>query len=777
MCCAPGLALAQSADTQASETVDPTNEATQIDEIIVTAQRRSERLRDIPFSVTAVQGEELLQQGVTDVAQLQKVVPGLSVQQSTLGVPIYSIRGIGFYDTAVTASPTVTTYVDQIPLAYSAETRGAALDVQRVEVLKGPQGTLFGLNATGGAINFVANKPTDQAEAGFDLDAGRFDTFNAQGFVSGPIAPNLNARLALRAETRGDWQESLTANDALFGKTGDSTLGERRFYSGRFLLDWTPSDRVGLEFNLNGWKDNSDTQAAQYLGFYPAAPADPFNAAVYAALGDPRLITDPGGSRVASWDAGRDYSRDDYFYQLSINGHIDLTDQITLSSISAYSKYKEDSFTDPDGLAYNDLGAHLLADIESYYQELRLSGDSGRFKWMLGANYAEDTTTEVQVQYLQGTQAHLGPFPYPTAELRNHQEITTVGVFGSLDYKLTDELTLQASVRYTDQDRDYAGCLADSGDGLMATAIGAIFGAATSPGACLTQTTAGVVPPVIVDSLPEDNVSWRASLNWKPAADTTVYASASTGYKAGGYSLLPAVFAVQLTPATQESVLAYELGARTAFAERRVQLSGAVFYSDYDDKQITGSIVLPPFGPLPILLNIPRSRVWGAELEAILRPISGLAITAGVTYVNSRIEENPSDPLDVYGYPANFIGESFPNTPEWQGVVDAQYDFALSGRLNGFVGATFSARSSTATALGNSNTTITGLPGLEIDGYGLLDLRAGVETADGAWRFQVWGRNVTDETYATNRIKQVDTLSEFVGMPATYGVTLSYRFR
>lgn len=772
-----GQASAQTAPEEvATATAQPAEQSDPF-EIIVTAQRRSERLSDVPMSITAIKGDQLARQGITDVAQLQKLVPGFSFQQSTLGVPIYSIRGIGFYDTSVTANPTVTTYVDEVPLAYSAEARGVALDVERVEALKGPQGTLYGLNSTGGAINFIAAKPTESLTAGFDIDAGRFNTVNAQAFVSAPLSPNLGIRVAVRNEYRGDWQKSYSPNDALFGKTGKDSLGERKFLNGRLLLDWAASDSVNFRLNVNGWRDRSDTQAARFDGFYATAPADPFNAGVFAALGNPALTQLPKESRIASWDAGRDYARDDYFYQASLAADIGLGDALSLHSISAYSRYRERSLTDPDGLTYTNLTGLVNADIELYYQELRVSGSFGPVSFMAGGNYAHDSTNESQLQHLSSTNAHLGPFPFTGVYPRNAQKIDTWAGFGSADIALTDTLTLRTSARYTDQRRDFDGCLADPGNGSFSTAISAIFGVAALPGHCLTQAAPGVLLPSVTDRLSENNFSWRGSLNWKPGTDSLLYLSVSRGYKAGGFSLLPAIFAVELTPARQELVLSYEAGFRASAMQRRIQLSGAVFYYDYKDKQITGSIVLPPFGALPTLLNIPKSRVYGAELEFTARPVEGLRLAGGVTYVNSRIQENPSNPLDMYGFPADFIGESFPSSPKWQGVVDAEYGFEVGNDLRLFAGASVTARSSTATVLGNSNSILTGRPKMEVGDYILLDLRAGIEGPDGRWRAQIWGHNVTDTFYLTQKIKQVDTLSEFVGMPATYGITLSFRYR
>src|SRR6267154_4843890 len=208
-------------------------ETNQLEEVVVTAEKRSERATDVPMSITAVTAEQLEKQGVVSVADLTKIVPGFTFQPSDYGTPIYSIRGIGFKDVAVAVAPTVSVYLDQVPLAYSAMTSGAAFDLERLEVLKGPQGTLFGQNSTGGAMNFIAAKPTDHLEAGADATYGRFNEADSQGFLSGPLSDTVTARLAVRTEQRDAWQQS---------ETRDAQLGVRNFSTVGLLIDWKPRE-------------------------------------------------------------------------------------------------------------------------------------------------------------------------------------------------------------------------------------------------------------------------------------------------------------------------------------------------------------------------------------------------------------------------------------------------------------------------------------------------------------------------------------------------------
>ena len=202
---AAGSAQAQQTTTpSATDRARDAQASTTVQELIVTAQKREESINDVPMSVSAASGETLTELGIQDTSQLVKIIPGFNYTPSYYGTPVYSIRGVGFLDTSLAASPTVSVYVDEAPLPYSIMTQGASLDLERVEVLKGPQGTLFGMNATGGAINYVAGKPTEDFRAGFDASYGRFNTVDLQGFVSGPITPTLSGRIALRLIRSGD---------------------------------------------------------------------------------------------------------------------------------------------------------------------------------------------------------------------------------------------------------------------------------------------------------------------------------------------------------------------------------------------------------------------------------------------------------------------------------------------------------------------------------------------------------------------------------------------
>jgi outer membrane receptor protein involved in Fe transport len=274
---------------------------------------------------------------------------------------------------------------------------------------------------------------------------------------------------------------------------------------------------------------------------------------------------------------------------------------------------------------------------------------------------------------------------------------------------------------------------------------------------------------MVVGGLDEHNVSWRTGLNWKPTGKVLLYANVSRGYKAGSFPTLSATTSPQDTPVKQESILAYEAGFKLTLLDNTLQLDGAAFYYDYSNKQIKGKLPDPIFGNIAALVNVPVSRVKGLELSAIWKPIAGLTISPGATFADSRIGGNFQN-YNLLGQLGNFNGEALPYAPKWTGNVDANYEWPVKGDWNAFIGSNLSFQSATNGGFGD-------LPIFTIKAYDLLDLRAGVETPDGHLRFSLWGRNVTNTYYWTSASHLVDTFTRFTGMPATYGVSVSYRYR
>lgn len=774
---------AQSSTSPAQQAADPNPAG--MEEIVVTAQKRLQNINTVGLTITALSGETLKNQQINSLSDLANVIPGLSYTNSSQGTPIYTLRGIGFYEASLAAYPAVAVYLDETPLPFPALEKHSAFDLQRVEVLKGPQGTLFGQNSTGGAINYISAKPTKEFSAGLDVGYGDYNTTIDEAFVSGPLNDVLSARIAARAEHGDGWQNSLSRPDDTNGRVAN--------YMGRILVDFKPSDTIKFELNLNGWLDKSDTQAPQLIGIQWQNPVH-----------DPALANAPFSPETpgaADWKQGNTHANNK-FWQAALRGDIGITDDITLTSLSSYISYTQnqaDAVSGIDGQITDtprDFGT-----IRSISQELRLANaNDNPIRWVGGINFEHSTVHDINVNNYQDTSlnatyAQIG-YPLATSYNTNDQVMMNYAAFANAEYDILPSVTLKAGARFTRSDRKDASCFADhsgtqndvggflyhllypafSGGNTLGPYTGQCASLDNFPGP--NGAAPSFLPGAFHGSLNQSNVSWRVGADWKVADGILVYGNITRGFKAGSFGVLPATVQSQFLPAKQESVLSYEAGFKATLMEHALQLNGAFFYDDYKDKQLRSKVDVPAFGLIDTLENIPESSIRGAELELTASPIRGLTVNATLTYIDATIDKFVG--INASGLVADFAGTPIPNTPPWQFGVSADYQFPVTPDWNGFVGGSVNYRAGTVAIIGGNQPppAAFGITSklFQIDSYTLVDLRAGVESEDGNWRLQLWGKNIFNQYYFNNVFETYDAIVRFAGMPATYGATLSYRF-
>lgn len=474
-------------------------DAAGVGDIIVTAQKRSQSINSVGLTITAASADTLLERGVVNTADLGKIAPGFTYTEAIAATPVYTLRGIGLYDYGLASTPSVAIYVDEIALPSPVMTPGATLDLERVEVLKGPQGTLFGESSTGGAINYIAAKPTSTFQTGGNLSIERFGRVDVNGYVSGPLGDRLKARLAFRAVEGGDWQYSVT-------RPGDKN-GKKDQLFGRLLLDYEASDKLKFRINANGWRDRSDLPQSQFISNQlnivaapdardpyarvdPAAynaitnPASPgfdgsfvgrqntvFNRAAAGEVGARNYLAGPNGdgstvaenARAAEWSSALPTSSNDSFYQLSLRGDYKVSDRITLTSLTAFERVQIDRFTDGDGTTAQGLDTNLTGVSKTFSQELRLAGASSRFNWIVGGNYSHTNSTDnVQYNIFDLSLNEVLPgLRFQQTQSNNRQEVNNYAAFANADFKITSGLTFLAGIRYTNSKRDAFNCNSD----------------------------------------------------------------------------------------------------------------------------------------------------------------------------------------------------------------------------------------------------------------------------------------------------------------------------
>ncbi|MGE0830990.1 MAG: TonB-dependent receptor [Hyphomonadaceae bacterium] len=491
----------------ASSAMAQESDSASVGEIIVTAEKREASVNSVPMSITAMTGEALEEQGITQVRDLERVATGFSYVEGSFSMPVYSLRGVGFNDSTLGSRPTVSVYVDETPLPFAIMTRGAALDVQRVEVLKGPQGTLFGQNATGGAINYVAARPGDEVETGLDLELGNYGAVNVGGFVSGPMAESWGGRLAFRMESRNGWQESAS-------RPGD-TLGDVDFMQGRLLLDWDPASPFSATLTLSAYIDRSETQAGQFYQYQlfnasgEGLGLNPFLAAV---------TRPPESNEYADWLQGRDYGRDNEFAQAALRWDWEFSPSLTLTSLTSFVTYDHYHSQAYDGTQYNAGSFVTRGEIDAFNQELRLSGEGwNRLQWILGVNYEEASVFQMDDGHTDSSASFaLAPFAayFTDYGQYSNQEFETLAIFGNVDFDLTSTLTAHLGARYTEARDDFNGCSIDGtylGDPSLSIGLAGVYSYIRS---LIPPEAGGPLPPVTIE--PNGCVTMTSPLQTRP---------------------------------------------------------------------------------------------------------------------------------------------------------------------------------------------------------------------------------------------------------------------
>lgn len=442
----PAVALAQTGQGTAPASVG-------VGEIVVTAQKRSESINNIGMSIAAISGSELQDRKLSDLEEVITQVPGLTFAASQYDTPIITLRGVGFNEVSLGVYPATSLYVDEVPLPFPAMASHSAFDLERVEVLKGPQGVLFGTNSTGGAVNFIAAKPTSDLSAGFDLSYGRFNTIEGNMFVSGPIGENVGLRLAVQSANGDAWQKS---------NSRDEKNGKKDFTVGRLTLQVEPSDSVRLTAVATGWKDTSDPLALQFVASTPKsfAQAPTIAAAQFA------VPFSPEKPRAADWSTIAEPRGDKDFWQLSLRGEFDISNSTKFTSIVAHSEYNQDQTIDTDGSPLNSSDIlRTVGFVKSTFFEGRVDGEIGDLRWLVGGNYEDSHTYENPfIQFVDNTSNRPQGFHVNRTVTPNDQKIKSYAFFGNLDYKVTDQLTVKAGARYTQTKINSFICNADPGN-------------------------------------------------------------------------------------------------------------------------------------------------------------------------------------------------------------------------------------------------------------------------------------------------------------------------
>lgn len=788
---------AMSAPVHAQENTDNGNqivstEAATDNMIVVTANRREASLQDTPLSISAFGEDELKNRSITSIEQVGAIAPGVQISTYQGDTSIF-IRGIGTPTIIAGTDSSTATYVDGVYISRPAAIGPQFFDIERIEVLRGPQGTLYGRNATGGAVNIVTNRPTDILEGNLQLTVGNYDRFRVAGAVSGPLSDAIRARLAFQLEDRGGYA-TVTRPD-----NSTERVEDKEDFSVRLTVEADISPDATL--TVNGDYYRADDKANAY--FYASAGyADevpdwygtregsqtlPYfaikNAGRVSAVASRNIFADvPFFNEVENWGLGATLDWNIADYNLKVIG-----------------SYRDTNPVSQNEFDLSDTFNNYVGREEDHWQwssEVQLSSPVDQpFSWIAGGYYFQERNIidndifgnfwePILIQGFTDLQAAgvLPPFPvvFPETDLccelhlSGEQETKAWALYLDTQWDVSDQFTVRLGGRYSEEKRDgrqnfdlvmlpntriapntifFPNAITEDRDAAQPDPFGFIIAPVNGP------TTFNAFTPKI-------------GIDFKPNDDVLLYASIQRGFKSGGYN----IGSTQRDPFEPEKIWSYEIGARTELLDRALLLNASAFWYDYTNLQAQDSV-----GNQPIIQNVGKARVRGFEVETVARPSDFFRLEGAVTYVDAQFAEGQLTeslrPAPLTQAPGTLLrdldGLRLPRAPRWKFSVAGQVDQPLGDMGNITARAEYHWQS-------KIYFTVFNIDAASQESYGLLRASLGFTSADEKWSIRLFGDNLTGETYFTNQILTGTVYgAEFVGplgAPRTYGIDLGFSF-
>ncbi|MCP4594379.1 MAG: TonB-dependent receptor [bacterium] len=742
-------------------------------EIIVTARKREEKLQETPVAITAFTTEAIEERSITDLSDVGDFTPNLDFSSTGIfgGTPSEAtvfVRGIGQIDNALFADPGVGIYVDGV---YLARAQGAVLDlldVERVEVLRGPQGTLFGKNTNGGALTVTSRKPGGGFGGYVDGIVGGYDRRDVRLKLDLPLVRDqLWSSLAISSANRDGFTASLATGEHFDDVNRDAVHG---------ALRWFATSNVVIDFAADYTRNRGHARQEALIDVRPTPLLEFYNKIVGAAgfpVYDERWLT--GDLRLSYATSPTLYNDDVYGVALTVSAQLG---SLGLTSISAYRTFSSELIAEADGSPVPLGEANWNQNQHQLSQEVQLSGVNGRLSWLVGAWYfSELANAKLQTIVLGDLYAALEAAPGPIyAPLGFPDSLCNPGpappgmpcfggagnpanllfffgdgnlefidldndsyaIFGDGTLTLTDRLKLTAGLRYSYEEKKF-DYLRDPANGYPDT--------------------------VLFNQDSWDSLSPKIGLSFQVTPETLLYASVAYGFKSGGFNGRPQDRGV-LDAYDPETVLAYEAGFKTDWRHNRLRLNGALFFSDYKDIQYGASLVDEHGNPVLVTQNAGEAEIRGFELELEAWLSRGLSLFATVGHTDPKYTKvNQQEPLVAS------LDSTLPKTPAWNGSAAIQYAVRLpkAGELRARLD--YSYRTKVYNDIANT-------PQIAQDAYGLLNARLSYTPTWSSWELALFGTNLTDEEYLENSLLAAayGAAIGVSGRPREWGLTTRYRF-
>jgi iron complex outermembrane recepter protein len=724
-------AFAQDADAAAEEE--------ESGDIIVTANRVEQNLQDVPIAVSAVSGDRLLDTGTTSLENIGDLVPSVSFRKGTTSAnSAIFLRGVGTITFSVAAEPSVSTVVDGIVLSRSGQSFIDLVDIERIEVLRGPQGTLFGKNASAGLVNIISRGGTDSFE--FDANAEYYegDEYRLRASVSGPLGPNLSGRITgFYGSYDGNIRNIATGND----------VNGYEHYGVRGILDYD-NGPARIRF-IADYFEGDDDCCAEVTGVSRGASLD-------------ALLAIPGGNARGENQRTVNHnlvtSTQDQQWSLTLSGDFDVSDTHTLSLVGGYRNWQNLEMREGDFLPRAVIGGEQLHDrgfveTDQYSFEARIASDqTSAFSYQAGAfiwysnNIQNFTRSNIRCTLSSLAALPGGAIPcntttfdaannttFPTATSFSEVDSTNYALFTQATYRFSDQFSITGGIRWTKDELSYIHTRApgvDARTGLPATGAGVSgnpAGGTIAAGGNGTNTSTG-------DSN-NSNVSGRASVQFEPNDDLLFYASYTRGYKGPAFNVFfNHTRPTNAVPIDEETSDSFELGIRSQFADI-VTLNATAFQATYDGFQANNFVLLNG-AVVTNLTNAGTVRTTGFEIDTTIEPTRGLTFRGSVAYADAKVRRfNPNPATNA---PDARNGTRLPLAPEWSYNLSADYETPIGDSLRFYAGTQYAWTDDQFSDLGQSG---------PIDSYGIWNAQIGISDADDNYRLTFMVRNIGDTSY------------------------------
>lgn len=746
-----GLIVAFSGSVSAQQS-DTGTQGKELERISVTAQKRTQSVQDVPISITAFSGDMLSDMGLTETDQIGQFIPGLEISTSSGegSQLIIFMRGAGLNDFNTNNAGPVGIYSDEVYISSPALTAFQFFDTERLEILKGPQGTLYGRNTTGGAIKFITNKPTEDFEVSGRVSVGSFNTTGVDGAISGSLTDTVKGRFAFTKNDSDGY-----ATNLMNGK--DVNGSDSLAYRG--LLEFS-LDNLNVLFNFHGANVDSPSTSFSLLGA-TLDGSTPCNTEMVLAN---QCVTNlgykaPDDPFEGNYNGVQDIDLNSVGSYLQVD--YDLGD-LRFTSITAYDELDRFLMEETDGAPQQVFEIVYGVESDTLSQEFRVTGGSKENYWLLGAFYlSEDLQQDQTLDLFRELRAFTGGLSDPTGEVTgapiifgrtlNQQEIESTAIFGQATFALSDDLNLTVGARYTDESRKF--------DAMTRLEDEAVFGP--------DHYTLYNEKDLKVDS---SATSYRLAVDYKLSEKMLGYASISRGYKSGGFnggflSLDAAEAAIQLTPYDPEYLTAYEIGFKSDSFDNRLRFNAAIFFNDFDDLQVF-TLLRTETLPIVILDNASNAEVLGLEFDATALVAKGLTLSLSGAFMDSELIDFQAPIGDDYS------GNQIANTPDTSISGIARYEHYLNSGAAIITQVSFAYKDDLFFSTENN-------PIVAQKAFTTANARLGYENAEGNWEVAAYVNNLTDKEYTTNVTDTVDLGGSYArtfALPRQYGVEFNFRF-